>query len=66
MTTADGGIINGTEDVSFELAPTTERIVPHPTIGSGISAHVDLTSLGPDFTIARMTLTFDERTLYGA
>ena len=65
-TTADGGIVNGKQDIGFALAPTTAGLTPQPTIGAGISASLDLSSLSPDFTLSRLVLTFDERTLYGA
>jgi len=66
QSTADGGIVNGREDIGFSLAPGTLGITPHPTFGAGISSWVDFKSLSPDFTIARLAITFDERTLYGA
>ena len=66
QSTADGGIVNGREEVAFSLAPTTFGITPQPTVGAGISSWVDLKSVSPDFTISRLSITFDERTLYGA
>ena len=66
MTTADGGIPNGSEDVGFDLAPGMFGTVPQPTVGAGLSAWVDLRSQSPDFVLERLSLTYDERTLYGA
>lgn len=66
MATADGGIVNGKEDVSFDVPPGGFGTIPHPTVGAGISAWIDLTSLSPDFVLERLSLTFDERALFGA
>lgn len=66
METWGGGIPNGREDVSFSLEPSGYDITPAPVAGQGINAGVDLLSYSPDFTVARLTLTFDPRTLFGA
>jgi hypothetical protein len=66
MDTLGGGIPNGSEQVSYSLLPRGNDTVPSPTIGKGIAASLDLKSLSPDFTIARISFTFDERQLYGA
>jgi hypothetical protein len=66
MATRGGGIPNGMEDVSYSLDPKGADTVPSPTFGKGIAAMLDLRSLSPDFTINRISFTFDERTLYGA
>lgn len=66
MATADGGIVNGREDIGFDLAPGSFGTVPQPTVGAGISAWIDLKSLSPDFVLERLSLTYDERSLFGA
>lgn len=66
VTTHGGGIVNGTEDVAFSLDPSGYDIVPAPLAGQGINAGMDLLSYSPDFTVARLSLTFDPRTLFGA
>lgn len=66
LQTHGGGIQNGTEDISFSLEPSGYDIVPCPVAGQGINAGVDLISYSPDFTVARLSLTFDPRTLFGA
>lgn len=66
-TTSDGGIPNGSEQVGFSLtAGKVHSIEPQPVAGSGISAHVDLQSNSPDFTIERLHVAAEERTLFGA
>ena len=66
MATRGGGIPNGVEDVSYSLDPKGADTVPSPTIGKGIAAMLDLRSFSPDFTINRVNVTFEERTLFGA
>lgn len=63
---AGGGVPGGSVSVSFAVPPGVHETVPHPTEGKGLSAWLDLTSLSPDFTIARISLTYELRTLYGA
>jgi len=64
--TADGGIPNGAEQVSFEVQPGCAGIRPFPTIGQGISAYLDLTSRSPDFAIERLMIAYEVRTIFGA
>lgn len=66
LDTRGGGIVNGTEDVSFSLEPSGYDITPCPVAGQGINAAMDLISYSPDFTVARLSMTFDLRTIYGA
>lgn len=67
ISTADGGIQNGKLDIGFTLPPGGFGTIPQPTDGAaGISAWVDLLSLSPDFVLERLSLTYDERTLFGA
>ena len=66
VATHGGGIPNGLEDIGFALEPSGYDIVPAPISGQGINAGVDLISYSPDFTVARLHLTFDARTLFGA
>lgn len=64
--TNGGGLPNGAKDIAFYLDPGMRDIVPAPTDGKGINANLDLSSLSPDFTVARISMTFDARTLFGA
>lgn len=66
LDTRGGGIVNGTEDISFSLDPSGYDITPCPVAGQGINAAADLISYSPDFTVARLSFTFDERTIFGA
>ena len=63
----DGGVPGGTRDLGFELAPGgVEAFEPQPTEGAGIAAAVDLQSTSPDFTISRLHVLSELRTLWGA
>jgi hypothetical protein len=66
LTTNEGGIPNGREPVSFSVPPGTWDTIGHPVTGKGISAWLDLNSNSPDFTIARISLSYDERAIFGA
>ena len=66
-TTSDGGVPNGSEQVSFSLvAGKKHSIEPQPIQGAGISIHLDLHSNSPDFTVERLHIAAEERTLFGA
>jgi hypothetical protein len=67
LRTRGGGIPNGVEDFGFQL----EEGNNYDTLGggmscAGISGEVDLVSTSPDFTIERLHVAADERTLFGA
>jgi hypothetical protein len=65
--TSGGGTVGGTQDVYFEIPPGKRYdILPYPTSGGGIWTYVDLYSLSPDFTIERLHIAAEERTLFGA
>ena len=78
FSTLGGGVPNGTQDVEFALAPgpvlgtgvsDTPRpstLQPLPIQGAGIAGGIDIQSLSPDFTIERLHITSEERTLWGA
>jgi hypothetical protein len=67
VTTAGGGVPNGTEDVAFQLAAgTASGFEAQPLNGQGIMAGVDLESFSPDFIIERIHLAGDSRSLFGA
>ena len=78
ITTEGGGIPNGTQDVSFNLAPgpilgTGVNATPTPTFiepvalqCSGIAAAINIQSISKDFTIQKIHLTSEERALWGA
>ena len=62
-----GGIPGGTESVDFELASGgVFGIIPSPLHGAGIWATAELQSNSPDFTLERLHLAAEERTLFGA
>ncbi|HEY1880548.1 MAG TPA: hypothetical protein VGG68_11515 [Caulobacteraceae bacterium] len=62
-----GGVPGGTQAVAFELAPgAISGIIPSPIEGAGIWAAIDLQSNSPDFTLERIHLSAEERTLFGA
>lgn len=66
VSTHGGGLPNGVEEISFSLDPSGYDITPAPIAGQGINAGIDLISYSPDFTVARLMMTFDDRTLFGA
>ena len=66
MTSGNGGVPGGTEDLSFNVPSGVAAIVPWPLGGKGIQAGFMLASNSPDFTLARISLTFEARTLFGA
>ena len=64
---ADGGIPGGLESLDFELTRGTSfKIIPSPLHGSGIWTAIDIQSKSPDFTLERLHLASEERTLFGA
>jgi hypothetical protein len=67
VTSGGGGVPGGVQGVDFQLAPgAVQGIIPHPIEGAGIWAQVDLQSNSPDFTLERIHLSAEERTLFGA
>lgn len=67
LTTKGGGIPNGSESVAFDLSPgELYGIKPWPTSGAGLNGAIDLESISPDFTIERLQVATEDRTLYGA
>jgi len=67
VTSGGGGVPGGVQGIDFELAPGANTgIIPSPISGAGIWATVDLQSSSPDFTIERIHLSAEERTLFGA
>lgn len=67
VTTTGGGMPGGTQDVGFELvAGKRHDIIPQPIEGGGIAAAIDLQSLSPDFSIERLHVAAEARTLFGA
>jgi hypothetical protein len=67
LTTQAGGIPGGSRDIGFELsAGAGYAFEPAATEGAGIAGAVDLESLSEDFTIERLHLGYEERTLFGA
>jgi hypothetical protein len=67
VTSGGGGVPGGVQGVDFQLAPgAVQGIIPSPISGAGIWAAIDLQSSSPDFTLERLHLSAEERTLFGA
>jgi hypothetical protein len=67
LTARGGGVPGGVEDIGFSLtAGQLHDIIGHGVSGAGIQCAVDLQSKSPDFTLERLHVAADERTLYGA
>lgn len=67
LTSGGGGVPGGVRDIGFELSPGAGyAFEPQPTEGAGIYAGVDLLSYSPDFTIERLHVGSEDRTLFGA
>jgi hypothetical protein len=67
VTSGDGGIPGGVESVDFELPGGVDfKIIPSPLHGAGIWSTIDIQSNSPDFTLERLHLAAEERTLFGA
>ena len=67
LTCGGGGVPGGVEDIGFELTEGQRYdIIPQPVQGAGIWGAVDLQSVSPDFTIERLHVAAEERTLFGA
>jgi hypothetical protein len=61
------GPIDPFEDFRFRLAAGDVSVtVPQPLACAGIAAGIDLRSLSPDFTIERLHIVVEPRTLWGA
>lgn len=67
VTSGDGGVPGGVQSVGFQLASgAIHGIIPAPLAGAGIWSAIDLQSTSPDFTIERLHLGAESRTLFGA
>ena len=67
VTTSDGGVPTGSEGVGFEVVPgKLDYMDAQGLAGGGIGASLELNSLSPDFTIERLHISSEDRTLYGA
>jgi hypothetical protein len=67
VTSGDGGVPGGVQTFAFDLPPGRGHgIIPQPLEGAGIWGAIDLTSYSPDFSLQRLHLATEERTLYGA
>lgn len=67
MTCGGGGVPGGVEDIGFDLTEgKLFDIIPAPTEGKGIWGFVDLQTTSPDFTIERLHLGAEMKTLFGA
>jgi hypothetical protein len=67
FTTGDGGVPGGSQDIGFQLAQGKQfQIIPQPIEGGGIWCYADIDSYSPDFTIERLHIASEQRTLFGA
>jgi hypothetical protein len=67
MITHAGGIAGGSQDIGFQMPPGQRyAFEPQAIEGAGIAGAVDLQSYSPDFTIERLHLGAEDRTLFGA
>ena len=65
--TGAGNVPGGAQDVGFSLPPGKHYdMVPQPIEGAGIAVAIDLESISPDFTLERLHVAAEERTLFGA
>ena len=67
ITCSAGGVPGGVQDIGFSLTEGNRfGFIPHETSGGGIAAAIDLQSKSPDFTIERLHVLSEDRTLWGA
>jgi hypothetical protein len=67
LITHGGGIPGGAQDIGFQLTEGQHfAFEPQQVSGSGIAGAVDLQSFSPDFTIERLHIGAEDRTLFGA
>lgn len=66
LSTTGGGVPNGSEAVAFDVGPNQSDLRPQPTQGQGIEAALNLTGNSPDYTIQRIMLAYEDRTIFGA
>ena len=67
FSTGAGGVPSGKEDIGFMMPPGKRfAMEPQPIQGGGIAGAVDLESVSPDFTVERLHVVSEERTLWGA
>jgi hypothetical protein len=67
FTSSAGGVVGGVEDVGFTMQGGKRyQMEPQAISGAGIAGAIDLESLSPDFTIERIHVLSEERTLWGA
>jgi hypothetical protein len=67
MIASGGGIPGGTQDIGFELTEGNSfAFEPERVECAGIAGAVDLNSVSPDFTIERLHIGTEDRTLFGA
>jgi hypothetical protein len=67
LTTSAGGIPGGVKDIGFEIVPGKRYgFEPYPVESAGIAGAIDLESISPDFTLERLHIAAEERTVFGA
>jgi len=65
--TGAGGVPAGSQDIGFDVPPGQRyAMLPQSIQGQGIAGTVDLKSKSPDFTLERLHIVTEERTLWGA
>lgn len=65
MTAQDGDAVGGEAELSFDVPPGGDQVCLCRADGKGMQAAVDLVSQSADFSIARLSLTFTERNIWG-
>lgn len=61
------GVPGGVKDIGFELTPGAHYAFDPQAIEShGVTGAIDLESISPDFTLERLHIAVEERTLWGA
>jgi hypothetical protein len=67
LITSGGGVPGGSQDIGFELSAGQHfAFEPQQTSGGGIAGAVELQSFSPDFTLERLHVGSEDRTLFGA
>jgi hypothetical protein len=62
-----GGVAGGAQSGGFDVQPGAGHALdPLPLQGAGITSAIDFESISPDFTLERLHLAVEDRTLFGA
>lgn len=67
FSTGAGGMPGGKQDIGFHLQSGMRYdMQPQAIQGAGIAGAIDMQSISPDFTLERLHIVSEERTLWGA